>query len=101
MSAIPPPSHAGLIQTHGAQRTAGEQKAREVSKQAQTQTDFSSQLKDAITNDDLDSQVFADGQGAGGGQGRASQQPEDDAQPTAESEEPQDQQPDGGIDLTA
>jgi len=67
MSSIPPPGHAGLIQAHGAQRQATEARAKETSSQAQRLGDtFSEKLKEVIENDDLDSQVFADGEGAGG-----------------------------------
>ncbi len=108
MSSIPPPGHAGLIQAHGAQRVAGEKKAQDASRQAgRTQTDpFAERLKEAIENDDLDSQVYADGEGNGGGQGRAfSDQPPEDTTDQAGAPESdataRDDQPPNGIDLQA
>lgn len=104
MSAIPPPGHAGLIQAHGAQRVAGEKKAQEASKQTgRTQTDpFAERLKEAIENDELDSQVFSDGEGNGGGQGRAFNDESADESPDTEAATTEDDGDDpGGIDLQA
>jgi hypothetical protein len=89
MSSIPPAGHAGLIQAHGAQRHAGEARAKETSSEAQRLGDtFSEKLKEVIENDDLDSQVYADGEGAGGhARQRADDEPpEDSPEPDPEPE---------------
>lgn len=93
MSSIPPAGHAGLIQAQGAQRQASDVRAKENSSQAQRSGDtFSDRLKEVIENGDLDSQVYADGEGAGG-QGK--QHSEEQGQPDETLEAPDESASDG------
>ena len=104
MSSIPPAGHAGLIQAHGAQRRATETRARQAAGEAQrTDRDtFSDKLKEVIENDDLDSQVYSDAEGAGS-QGKQYADGETDAEADldADADAPPPEPPAPGLDIQA
>lgn len=104
MSAIPPPGHASLIQTDGAsQRAAQDKEQKDASAAERSSRDaFADKLRVAIENDDDDSSVYADAEGAGS-QGRSEGEP-----PSAGDEDPQaaddgqdEDDADGHVDVTA
>lgn len=97
MSAIPPGWLGGVIQAHGASSRASEARTREESAKAEAAGETAARhvLTDAISNSEQDSNVFADGHGAGG-QGRATRQPEEER---AEGEK--ETGGEGGLDVEA
>ncbi|MCA9244664.1 MAG: hypothetical protein KDA32_11945 [Phycisphaerales bacterium] len=71
MSAIPPNPLSSIIQIAGAQQRAATDKAREVTRDAETrESAFAEKLRDKIEDTDADTSVYADAEGAGS-QGRA------------------------------
>jgi hypothetical protein len=90
MSAIPPSSLASIIQSAGAVDRAAGAKRTERATEAERSANFSENLLDVIENNDRDSEVYSDGEGAGG-QGRPFEEegenpPED--QPSADGAAP-------------
>ncbi len=71
MSTIPPNSLASIIQSHGAQGRAGSARAAEDAAAAERARDGSAEKRaNVIENDDTDSSVYSDAEGAGS-QGRS------------------------------
>lgn len=104
MSSIPPAGHAGLIQTHGAQRRATETRARQAAGEAErtNRDSFSEKLKEVIENDDLDSQVYTDAEGAGSqGKQFADGEPAADDTLIDEDESKNPPAPESGLDIQA
>ncbi|MBI5863897.1 MAG: hypothetical protein HZB38_05215 [Planctomycetes bacterium] len=86
MASIPPAWLASGIQGIGQQQRTAEARDREnAAGPVNRDSPFSHELTDAISSDDRDSQVDADGQGAGG-QGRQGSDAPDE---TDESQQPQ------------
>lgn len=95
MSAIPPHSIASILQGHAAQNRAAEARQRErAAESAAHDASRPHPLTDAIANDERDSDVYADSEGAGS-QGRAGSRPDD--QPAQDGSGP----PGAGLDIEA
>ena len=98
MSTIPPNSIASIIQSHGAQSRAGEARAAENAAAAERARDGSAEKQaNVIENDDTDSSVYSDAEGAGS-QGRSGGEEHLDDAP--ESDLDQHEEP-GGLDVVA
>lgn len=99
MTAIPPNWLGSIIQTQGAARRAGEQRAQESSSQAEGARDsFSKDLQNVIENSDRDGQVYSDAEGAGS-QGKPFEDNPEEPETTAPDDETGDD--DAGLDLQA
>ena len=82
-SAIPPAWIAAGVQSVDAQARAAEAKNKEETAQTEATEDpnFKRSLTDAIANDDRDSSVYSDAEGAGGSGRAFSEEPSDDESP--------------------
>jgi len=69
MSTIPPNWLGSIIKTQGAEKRAAEQRAGESAASAERGGNFAQNLNNVIENDDRDSSVYEDAEGAGS-QGR-------------------------------
>lgn len=101
MSSIPPAGHASLIQAHGAARRAAETSEKEAAAESKrTRNDkFADRLQEVIENDNLDSQVYADAEGAGS-QGKRHADERDESS-EADDENTSDAESDGHLDIEA
>lgn len=93
VSAIPPNWLGSVIQGHGAQQRASENRSRETATEADVVRGHASErVSDAIDISDRDSEVYEDAEGQGGpaghGQGRSDEEPAPAAEPPdADAEE--------------
>ncbi len=98
MSTIPPNSLASIIQSHGAQSRAGAARAAEDAAAVERARDGSAEKRtNVIENDDTDSSVYADAEGAGS-QGRSGGEEHLEDAPDDDLDEKQEQ---GGLDIQA
>lgn len=103
-SAIPPPWLSSIIQTSDAQQRSAANRNREAAESAERTGDknFAEKAAEVISNDDADSSVYADAEGAGS-QGRAfggSGEPTGEEAEHPEATEPTDGVG-GGLDIEA
>jgi hypothetical protein len=98
MTAIPPGWLGSIIQTQGAHARAAAQKqdAEAAATERAGGGSFAEKLSDVIDETDRDSQVYSDAEGPGG-QGRPSDSPPEQSEPSDES----DDSPAAGLDLQA
>lgn len=103
MSSIPPAGHASLIQAHGAQNRADETRRKQNADEAQrSRTDtFADRLQEVIENDDQDTQVYADAEGAGSRGKSHEDEPSAEDEPTAQADADTDESAGGGLDIEA
>ncbi len=98
MSTIPPNWLGSIIQSHGAQSRAGEARAAEDAAAAERARDGSAEKRtNVIENDDTDSSVYSDAEGAGS-QGRSGGEEHLEDAPDHDLDEQQEQ---GGLDVQA
>ncbi len=99
MTTIPPNWLGSIIQSHGAQRRATEARAAEDASAAERKgaVGGAENRGNVIDNDDTDSSVYADAEGAGG-QGRSSDEEPHDETPDEERDQDSDQ---SGLDIQA
>lgn len=99
MTTIPPNWLGSIIQSHGAQKRATEARAAEDASAAERKGDLggAENRNNVIENDDTDSSVYADAEGAGS-QGRSSDQEPLDETP---DEEPDQDSEQNGLDIQA
>ncbi|RMF81302.1 MAG: hypothetical protein D6744_07305 [Planctomycetota bacterium] len=103
MSSIPPAGHASLIQAHGAQNRADETRRKQNADEAQrTRTDtFADRLQEVIENDDQDTQVYADAEGAGSRGKSHEEEPSAENEFAGEADAEQNEASGGGLDIEA
>ncbi len=65
MTTIPPNWMGSIIQTQGAEKASAERKAKESAAESEQAGGFAEKLQNVIENNDRDSQVFSDAEGAG------------------------------------
>lgn len=98
MSTIPPNWLGSIIQSHDAQRRADADRSVQEAAAAERVRDPSAAERNIIENDDTDSSVYSDAEGAGS-QGRAFSEGDGEEEPRDESQE---QSPrEGGLDIEA
>jgi len=99
MAAIPPNWLTSIVGSQGAQHQSGTQKAKEDSEQADRtgSTRFTDSLQNVIENTDKDGEVYTDSEGLGS-QGRA---PSEESEEEAQADQPDTDQPAGGLDIEA
>ncbi len=98
MSTIPPNSIGSIIQAHGAQSRAAEARASEDAAAAERARDRSADTRaNVIQNDDADSSVYSDAEGAGS-QGRSGDEEHLEEAPEHDDDQQEEQ---GGLDVQA
>jgi len=98
LSTIPPNWLSSIVQSQGAQERAAGTRAREDADQTERTSDaaFAERLRNVIENDDRDSSVYSDAEGAGS-QGR----PHSEEQSPEHEQPPTDDSSTGGLDVRA